>query len=275
MTNRLKMAKINAIRTLHEQGWSGRRISRELGVDRETVRRYVQAADSNPANAPTGSEAILPLHSPGNPGRRSDCELFRDVILSKLEQGLSAQRIYQDLTTEAGFEGSYWSVRRFVNRLGERTPLPFRRMECAPGEEAQVDFGSGAPLITADGKRKKTWVFRIVLSHSRKAYSEAVPRQTTEHFLRCLENAFRSFGGVPQTLVIDNLRAAVSKADWHDPGRFSTDMKHISSKKINGVERGTVWLLGRAGLIGNETRRWAEAMIAVRGIEGVRVLQGC
>ena len=60
----------------------------------------------------------------------------------------------------------------------------------------------------------------------------------------------------------------------HEPGRFSTDTKHISSKKINGVERGTVWLLGRAGLIGNETRRWAEAMIAVRGIEGVRVLQG-
>jgi transposase len=217
MANRLKMVKINAIRTLHEQGWSQRRISRELGVDRETVRRYVQAAESNPAIAPSGSEAILPLHLPDGPGRRSNCEPFRDVILSKLEQGLSAQRIYQDLTTEAGFEGSYWSVRWFVNRLGERTPLPFRRMECAPGEEAQVDFGSGAPLITPDGKRKKTWVFRIVLSHSRKAYSEAVPRQTTENFLRCLENAFRCFGGVPQTLVIDNLRAAVSKADWYDP----------------------------------------------------------
>ena len=90
-------------------------------------------------------------------------------------------------------------------------------MECSPGEEAQVDFGTGAPLKSQDGKRKKTYVFRIVLSHSRKAYSEAVDRQTTENFIRCLENAFSHFGGVPQTLVIDNLRAAVSKADWYDP----------------------------------------------------------
>ena len=56
-----------------------------------------------------------------------------------------------------------------------------------------------------------------MLSHSRKAYSEAVDRQTTENFIRCLENAFAHFGGVTKTLVIDNLRAAVSKADWYDP----------------------------------------------------------
>ena len=56
-----------------------------------------------------------------------------------------------------------------------------------------------------------------MLSHSRKGYSEAVWRQTTENFIRCLENAFRYFGGVPQTLVIDNLRAAVTQADWFDP----------------------------------------------------------
>jgi len=60
-------------------------------------------------------------------------------------------------------------------------------------------------------------VFRIVLSYSRKAYSEVVLRQTTEDFIRCLENAFRHFGGVPTTLVIDNLRAAVTRADWYEP----------------------------------------------------------
>ena len=69
----------------------------------------------------------------------------------------------------------------------------------------------------ADGKRRKTHVFRIVLSHCRKAYSEAVHRQTTDDFLRCLENAFRHFGGVPRRLVLDNLRAAVKTADWFDP----------------------------------------------------------
>ncbi|MEK7996811.1 MAG: IS21 family transposase, partial [Planctomycetota bacterium] len=86
-----------------------------------------------------------------------------------------------------------------------------------PGEEAQVDFGRGAPIRTADGKIQKTWVFRIVLSYSRKAYSEVVVRQTTEVFIRALENAFRYFGGVSETVIIDNLRAAVKKPDWYEP----------------------------------------------------------
>src|SRR5262249_42020878 len=66
-------------------------------------------------------------------------------------------------------------------------------------------------------KRRRTHVFRIVLSHSRKAYSEAVYRQTTEEFVRCLENAFWHFGGVPRVLVPDNLKAAVEQPDWYDP----------------------------------------------------------
>ena len=56
-----------------------------------------------------------------------------------------------------------------------------------------------------------------MLSHSRKAYSEVVFRQTTENLIRCLENAFWHFGGVPKTLIPDNLKAAVLKADWYDP----------------------------------------------------------
>jgi hypothetical protein len=89
-------------------------------------------------------------------------------------------------------------------------------MECAPGEEAQVDFGTG-PWVLVEGRRRRTHVLRITLSHSRKGYSEAIFRQTTENFIRCLENAFRAFGGVTTTLVLDNLKAAVTKADWFDP----------------------------------------------------------
>jgi len=89
-------------------------------------------------------------------------------------------------------------------------------MEVEPGKEAQVDFGTGAWVIE-DGGKRRPHVFRITLSHSRKSYSEPVWRQSTEDFIRALENAFRHFGGVPETLVIDNLRAAVSKADWFDP----------------------------------------------------------
>lgn len=168
--------------------------------------------------ATTGPAALVEAHrsSPGA-GRRSLCDPFRKVILAKLEQGLSAQRIFQDLAAEQGYRGGYDSVKRFVRRLGASQPLPARRLECAAGFEAQVDYGTGAPIRGLDGRRRRTHVFRIVLSHSRKGYSEASFRQTTEDFLRSLENAFWHFGGVPQTIVIDNLKAAVKHPDWYDP----------------------------------------------------------
>jgi transposase len=77
------------------------------------------------------------------------------------------------------------------------------------------------PLRSANNKifhacRKHT-IFRIVLSYSRKAYSEAVWHQSSEAFIQCLENAFRHFGGVPKRLVTDNLKAVVAQADWYDP----------------------------------------------------------
>ena len=131
-------------------------------------------------------------------------------------KGLSARRIYQDLVAEKEFGGGYDSVKRFVRRIRQTTPLPFRRMECGPGQESQVDFGTGGPVVI-DGKRRRTHVMRVVLSHSRKAYSESVFRQTTVGFLQCLENAFWLFGGVCRITVIDNLKAAVAKADWYDP----------------------------------------------------------
>jgi transposase len=271
MANQLSVAKVHSILTLHERGHSHRSIATLLGVDRETVSKYVQqarppdppgskpataeeaptgsAAGARPAaEAPTGSErcaGVASIAGGAPPGRGggglagtqvasrsgSTCEPYRDQVLLGLERGLSAVRIHQDLAAAHGAPGgapgeapSYYSVRRFVSRLTQARPLPFRRMECEPGAEAQVDFGKGAPVVQptsgggpSGGRRRKTHVLRIVLSHSRKAYSEAVYRQTTEDFIRCLENAFWHFGGVPETLVLDNLRAAVSKADWFDP----------------------------------------------------------
>jgi len=228
MANQLKMAMVNAILTLQQRGWSQRRIARELGIDRETVAKYVNLPDTGPksaTNAPTGSEGSKPANAPTGSvdqeipkaGPESQCEPFRKVIQDKLQNGLSRQRIYQDLREEHGFEGSYYSVRRFVRRLGQDRPIPFRRMECMPGDESQIDFGTGAPIVRADGTRKRPHAFRVVLSFSRKGYSEAIYHQTTDNFIRCLENAFWHFGGVPRTLVIDNLKAAVKNADWYDP----------------------------------------------------------
>lgn len=222
MPNRLSMAKIHSIETLHASGHSNREIARLLGVDRGTVNGYVKRLKSrsepdpseNRPNPHTGSGGQEELcHN----GPKSRCDAYRDQIEAKLDAGLSIQRIHQDLKSEQGFEGSYHSIRRFVQRLGKKTPLPFRRMETEPGEEAQIDFGTGAWVVGEDGKRRRPWLFRIVLSCSRKAYSEVVWRQTTDNFIAAIENAFHYFGGVPRRLVIDNLKAAVQRADWYDP----------------------------------------------------------
>jgi transposase len=268
MANQLKLAMLQALLALHQQGWSRRRIARELGIDRETVGRYLEqwrALTAKPAISHTGSDieivskpAIVHTGSEGVPaakpansstgsaeqpartaelllaglppsglglpvgpaaliGRNSECASFRELIQGKVDQGLSAQRIWQDLRDEHSFTHSYYSVLRFVRKLAPSRELPFRRLEKAPGEEVQVDFGSGAWLVGPDGKRQRTHVLRMVLSHSRKAYSEAITRQTTDAFVGCLENGFRHFGGVTGTVVIDNLKAAVTKADWFDP----------------------------------------------------------
>lgn len=224
--HQLKVNQQQTIVTLYQQGWSKRRIARELQVDRITVRKYLAAADPKSPTPHTGSADSEESKSPTNPqagglhlggfGPESLCEPWKERIEQALAAGLSMQRIYQDLVAEQQFAGSYHSVRRFVLRMEKKQELPFRRMEVEPGAEMQVDFGQGAWVIE-NGNRRRPHLFRVVLSHSRKGYSEAVWRQTTESFIRCLENAFRYFGGVTRTVVIDNLRAAVSRADWFDP----------------------------------------------------------
>ncbi len=148
---------------------------------------------------------------------RSKCEALREIIVPLFEKGLTAQRIYQDLRLEHAFTGAYESVKRFLAGLRAAAPVPVHRVEAQPGEEMQVDFGLGAPVVEADGKSRRAWVFRSILSHSRKGYSEAVFHQDTETFLRVIENALRHYGGVPLILNLDNLKAAVIKAHWVDP----------------------------------------------------------
>jgi transposase len=238
MSNVLKVSHQEAIRSLHEKGWTQRRIARELGLHRRTVGRYIEAGSkcttiSSPGSGEGGQSKCTTISTPGcggSPlgagavnssvgtlGRKSQCEPFGATVCAKLEAGLSAQRIYQDLVEESGFSGSYQSVKRFAAKLKESQPARVWRMECQPGEEMQVDFGLGAPIKEQGGKTRRSWVLRVVLSYSRKGYSEAVMRQDTETFLRCLENAVRHFGGTPLLLNLDNLKAAVLKADWHDP----------------------------------------------------------
>jgi transposase len=235
MANRLAMDKVQAIKGLQAAGLSERQIARTLAISRKAVRRHLGRNRSKDTKAPTGSSAHrvdspkdtkAPTGSEGLPSilqsapedvSRSLCQAYREAILEKLEQGLTAQRIFQDLRDEQGFSGQYHSVRRYVRRLSEQHELAFRRIEVEPGYEIQVDYGTGARCQDLEGKWCRTHVFRLVLSHSRKGYSEAVRRLTTESFIRSLENAFWALGGVPKLVVFDNAKAVVSQADWYDP----------------------------------------------------------
>jgi transposase len=220
MANVLPVQTQQAILALHAQGRSIRRIARELGIHRNTVRGYLEglAADSKCTTLSTpGSPPNCTISTPGKTGRKSLCDPHADWIRERVESGLSAQRVFQDLRSELAFAGSYQAVKRFVRSLKATQPERVWRIEVQPAEEAQVDFGLGAPIVQPDGSRRRSWVFRIVLSFSRRAYSEAVLRQDTESFLRCIENAFRHFGGVTHTLNLDNLKAAVLRFDWADP----------------------------------------------------------
>lgn len=225
MVYQLGMDKSLAIKQLRQQGLSQRAIATTLGVSRGAVIRHLAELVSNDAKAPTGSESPNSTKAPtgsdtssaSSPTSRSKCEPFREVILEMLERGLDCQRIFQDLRSEHGYAGKYWSVHRFVRSLGNDQPLPFRRMEVEAGYELQVDFGAGKPCKDHTGAMRKTYIFRAVLSHSRKGYTEAITRLTTENFIRCLENAFWKLGGVPKTVVFDNAKCAVLKADWYDP----------------------------------------------------------
>src|SRR5271168_324542 len=109
MSNLLKVAMIDTILSLYHKGWSQRRIAGELGINRETVARYIKQARAapKPAIAPIGSDPLgtasvdLPLSTTSasvehRRGRKSECEAWRELIQSKCDSGLSAQRIYQD-----------------------------------------------------------------------------------------------------------------------------------------------------------------------------------
>jgi hypothetical protein len=158
MANVIGMEQRNAMLGPWRRKWSHRRIAQTLGLNRRTVARYIEqheleAGGADPPEAkctipPAGDGSSKPSIVPaGKSGRRSQCEAYEDPIAQALEKGLSSQRIFQDLVCDYGFEGSYDSVKRYVRQKKAASPKRIWRMETLPGEEAQVDFGTGAWVI--------------------------------------------------------------------------------------------------------------------------------
>jgi len=223
MTRYLEMSKQQQLKSLLALGWTERRIARELGVHRKTVRRYAEAGRSEctkttadpERDSATASEAL-----PASPARRPFIAApFREEILRAIQAGDTAQVMYQHLVETHSYAGSYQSVKRYVRHL--KSGLPKRSagvMHHAPGEEGQVDYFKGAPTLHPLTKTyQRPWVFRLTLCHSRHGYEEAVWTLDLPTFLRLHEHAFRDFDGVVQVVRHDNMTAGVSRACQYDP----------------------------------------------------------
>jgi transposase len=205
-------------------GQSIHAIGDDLGHSRATIRRYARWGETHgyldpqhplPDQAALAAQVGAPTPPPH---KTSTVEPYRPVVTVLLERGVEMQAIFQRLRDNHGYPGSYSSVRRFVHHLQPPTPDIVVRVETAPGQQAQVDFGGAGPLYDpARGTRRPAYAFVMTLSWSRHQYVEFVFDQTIATWLRCHAHAFAYFAGVPRELVIDNLKAAVLKTALEDP----------------------------------------------------------
>jgi transposase len=254
MGNVLKMDKKQVIEGMIGLGWSDRRIQRETRINRITVAKYRKALQNDP-QVPAGffpekghnitqapaSEAAFAEQWLANrydkigldsltdlantdadltpalpPPRNAQLLPHLPAIKQALSKGLSAQRIFQDLVEDATYHGSYYSIKRYIRKIRKKVPQFFERLPVFPGREAQVDFSHG-PLIGDGQKKRRCWLFKMTLSFSRHAYEEFVYAQDVETFVRCHERAFTYFGGVTETVKIDNLKSGVLRASLYEP----------------------------------------------------------
>ncbi|EKD26165.1 MAG: hypothetical protein ACD_79C01330G0001 [uncultured bacterium] len=231
--NVLKAHKKSAVITLISNGISQMEISRKTRVDCKTIRKYGRLYESgklgdeyyskSPGVA-TGSGAILDSNSLPRPpvlkaiSAQSACETHRKWIEAQVHLSRNAMSIYQDLVECFAFEHKYNSVKRFVKRLKKKSPEQYDLLEFLPGEEAQVDYGMGAPALKpGTDKYHRPRLFVMTLRYSRRSFRKVVWKSSQEVWARLHEEAFRYFGGVPKYVVLDNLKEGVIKPDIYEP----------------------------------------------------------
>lgn len=236
--NVLKPSLQTTIKTLLSKGISHREVQRKTGINRRTIRRYAQTCDlgaadesdnSKYATCPdvaTGSDPSDIQNTPPRPPAfevkmpkqiRSACESHREWIEEQVRLGRNAMAIYQDLVELFAFPHRYNSVKRFVRLLKKKDPERYDRLEFLMGEEAQVDYGQGAPTLHSSGKYRRPRLFVMTLKYSGRAFRKVVWNSSQETWCRLHEEAFRHFGGCPQYVTLDNLKEGVLKPDIYDP----------------------------------------------------------
>lgn len=214
------------VRTLMDKGYSQRKISRELGISRKTVHKYIDQINT--------SGVIVPKLT-----REKILDKYYELIKEWHDMGLTAVLIHEKLLKEKSLDVSYPSVSRYVRQFKDiETYVP---LIAKPGEEGQVDFGYLGKFIK-DGKTVKVWVFSMVLSYSRYSYNCLVTDQSVDSFIRCHIKAFEYFGAVPHTAKIDNLKAGVITPNFYEPTiqiQYAEFLKHYNCAPITArVRRG-------------------------------------
>ena len=184
---------------MHGRGRSARAIARDLGLARNTVLRYL--------NSP---EAMVPKP---RPPRGSKLDPYTGYIDQRLAEGLENCVVLLRELRALGYQGSYTILVEYARpRRRGRQPEATMRFETAPGEQAQVDWGS-LPYIGEDGKRRRVWVFVMTMGWSRACYVELVRRADTAAFIQCHANAFEYLGGVPRRCLYDNAKVVTLGRD--------------------------------------------------------------
>ena len=205
------------------QGDSDRTISKSSLMGRQKVSevRRIAQIEGWLNEGPLPEDSLLATHF-GNKTeslpQQSLVQPYSEEVNSWFKDGIDGTTIHQALIRKHGFEGSYSSVRRFLQSLKQADPKATTVLEFEPGEASQVDFGKG-PNITDvfTGEILSTWFFVMTLAWSRHQYTELVTNQKVATWLGCHKRAFEFFGGVPQKVIIDNPKCAITKACFRDP----------------------------------------------------------
>lgn len=216
----MKLHLQTTVLTLLAANKGQREIARITGLDRKTIRSYQRLAESA-ANSPgvaTGSPVQIPPPRPPAPLLTSACEDHREFIEAQLRLKRNFTAIYQDLVDQFEFTASYNSVKRFAGRLRQHDPAQFDRLEFVPGEEVQVDYGEGAPTrVPGTDRYRRPRLFVMTLRYSRRSFRRVVWQSGQETWARLHEEAWKSFGGTCQYVVLDNLKEGVAKPDLYEP----------------------------------------------------------
>ena len=175
------------------QGLTIAQTARALGLDPRTVATWVARSRFEPRRSRPRGSVLDP---------------FKPRITRLLDtHPYSAQQIFQRLR-EDGYRGGVTILRDYVRRIRPTKRPVYLKLDFAPGECAQVDWGAYGTVAVGNTRRRLSF-FVVVLAFSRQMYVEFTVSQTMEHFLACHEHAFAAFGGVPAKIMVDNLKSAV------------------------------------------------------------------